>query len=155
MADPQKTAAATPAATGRTPEEVIQMFGALGLPVCDDGDAIQNKVDAQTARYQRDKNSPNRDLAHVANIWFKNAADLKQRHIPARFKIEPTEGINRRGVARRAETAYADFLASELLDLGNALYGDEVVGKNVKQPHDDLYARAAQRSRDGRTCRGK
>ena len=72
MADSPKAAASQ----GRTPEDVIQMFVALGLPVCDDGAAIQAKIDAQTKRYQGYKNSPDRDLAHQANIWFKNASEL-------------------------------------------------------------------------------
>src|SRR5260370_6362023 len=76
MADPQKTAAATPAPTGRTPEEVIQMFRALGLLVCDDGDAIQKKVKDQSERYGKDKKSPDPKVRLLADIWFKNASDL-------------------------------------------------------------------------------
>lgn len=81
MADPRQQAALTSALALRTPEDVIQLFAALQLPVCDDAAAIQTKIDALSARYQRDKNSPDRDLAHRANNWFKNAAELKQhRH---------------------------------------------------------------------------
>jgi hypothetical protein len=74
MADTQKTSA--PASPGRTLDEVMQMFAALGLPVCDDADAIQKKIDAQTERFQRDKNGSDPKRRLLADIWFKNASDL-------------------------------------------------------------------------------
>jgi len=60
-------------------QAVIEMFADLGLPVCNDARAIRGKVLEQRDRRLHDKNSPDRDVAHRANVWFKNVDALENR----------------------------------------------------------------------------
>jgi hypothetical protein len=58
---------------------VIAIFRGLGLPVCDDGDAIRQKVQAQRPRNLKDKASPDPDARAKADQWFKDAEALENR----------------------------------------------------------------------------
>jgi len=55
------------------------MFKGLDLPVCDDLGSIQQKVKEKRERYLREGNSPDRDLAHKAKMWMKNAEAMENR----------------------------------------------------------------------------
>lgn len=62
----------------RTALEVIEMFKTLGLPVCDDDQAIEQKANNQRARYLRDKNNPQGSVRERADRWFKTVSDLQK-----------------------------------------------------------------------------
>ncbi|MCD4786508.1 MAG: hypothetical protein K8T10_21995 [Candidatus Eremiobacteraeota bacterium] len=65
------------ASSGMTAQEVIDMFAELGLPVCDDGDAVEKAVKKQRRRRLREKHSPDPHISHLAGIWFKNLEKMK------------------------------------------------------------------------------
>jgi hypothetical protein len=59
---------------------VIEMFTlGLGLPVCDDGALIQQKVKEQTPRRLKDRNSTTSTIQAAADAWFKAAEALQNR----------------------------------------------------------------------------
>ncbi len=58
---------------------VIDMFVELGLPVCDDATAIEQKIVGASPRYLRDKNSPDPAIRHRAALWFKTIEALQYR----------------------------------------------------------------------------
>jgi hypothetical protein len=72
------TSATGGAPSKRSAQEVIEMYVALGLPVCDDWALIESKIKAQRDRYLRDKNKPDRDAAAAAVRWFRNADALER-----------------------------------------------------------------------------
>ena len=78
MANAPSAQAVSPAASRRwSAQDVIAIFRRLGLPVCDDDNAIRQKVQAQRARYLRDKASPDPAIQAQAEQWFKGVDALE------------------------------------------------------------------------------
>jgi hypothetical protein len=65
---------------------VIAIFRDLGLPVCDDGDAIRQKVLVQTPKYLRDKANPDPRVQARADQWFKDVEAL-ENHRPELLQV--------------------------------------------------------------------
>lgn len=55
------------------------MFQALGLLVCDDGDAIQQRVLSQRNKYLKDKTVPDPSVRARADQWFRDVEALQNR----------------------------------------------------------------------------
>lgn len=90
----------TAAPSGWTAQEVLEMFAALGLPVCDDGNAIQQKVASQQNRYLSDKKNPDPSMRARADRWFKNV-DAMQNRRPELLQVvyEHFAGLGRTALA--------------------------------------------------------
>ncbi|GEM_PF-1037179 len=101
----------------RTALEVIEMFKTLGLPVYDDEQAIEQKINNQRARYLKDKNHTDPQIRERANRWFKNVDDL-QRHRQDLLRIVYEQ------FTRLADTALKGALGGGLTSLSQALVDD-------------------------------
>lgn len=101
----------------RTALEVIEMFKTLGLPVCDDDQAIDQKANSQRARYLRDKNNPQESVRGRADRWFKTVSDL-QKDRPALLRIVYEQ------FTRLADTALKGALSGGMTSLTQDLVDD-------------------------------
>ncbi len=68
-----------PSTQSTTARNVIDMFGELNLPVCEDKATIEEVVKKSRNRYLKDLNNPTPDIRDKAKNWF-SCVDLLQRN---------------------------------------------------------------------------
>ncbi|MGE0129080.1 MAG: hypothetical protein AB7U82_13460 [Blastocatellales bacterium] len=107
----------TAAPPQRTALEVIEMFKTLGLPVCDDDQAIEQKARSQRDRYLRDKKSPDAQVRERADRWFKNVEAMQNRRPELLSTVYEQ-------FTRLADTALKGALGGGMTSLSQALVDD-------------------------------
>lgn len=114
----KKSADSAKSATSEwTAQEVIEMFADLGLPVCDDDQAIKEAVEDQRPRRLRETNSPDPRVREAAKRWFKNV-DLMQNRRPELLQV-----VNEH-FARLADASLKGAIAQGLKKLTQPLMDD-------------------------------
>jgi hypothetical protein len=88
-----------------TAQQVMEMFGALNLPVTDDIRAIESEEKKQRDRRLRDTNSTSPDRRKEAQDWFKNLQLLKDQR-------QELLGIVQKFFDQLADTALAAALSA-------------------------------------------
>jgi hypothetical protein len=114
MANIRGTTGPLPSTGARTADDVIQSFSAIGLPVTDDAAVVEKKIADQYPRRQREKNSPDRDAAHRATLWMRDANDLRNNR-PTLLELVYAKFL------RQADTSLQGALAAGLQTLTSAL----------------------------------
>ncbi len=112
---PSKSSAPASGATSKwTASEVIEAFRDLGLPVCDDETAINEKAGRQKKRYLKEKNHTDPKIRARADKWFERLSLMQN-------KRDELLGVIYQHFRRQADLAVESALGSSQIKLNQGL----------------------------------